>query len=110
MSLCLFRIVQEGLQNVVQHSEAQRASVYLSGATGGLELTITDSGIGFDTGIKGTGLGLVSIRERVHFLGGQLAIHSAPGVGTRLDVQVPLELGTMSLESEHAGSPGPDRA
>jgi PAS domain S-box-containing protein len=102
VSLCLFRIVQEGLQNVVQHSEAQRASVYLSGATGGLELTITDSGIGFDTGIKGTGLGLVSIRERVHFLGGQLAIHSAPGVGTRLDVQVPLELGTMSLESEHA--------
>ena len=107
VSLCLFRIVQEGLQNVVQHSEAQRASVYLSGATGCLELTITDSGSGFDTGIKGTGLGLVSIRERVHFLGGQLAIHSAPGVGTRLDVQVPLELGTMSLESEHADRLGP---
>ena len=107
VSLCLFRIVQEGLQNVAQHSEAQRASVYLSGAMGGLELTITDSGIGFDPGIKGTGLGLVSIRERVHFLGGQLAIHSAPGVGTRLDVQVPLGLGTMSPESELADHLGP---
>jgi PAS domain S-box-containing protein len=103
VTLCLFRIVQEGLQNIAQHSHAQSASVSLSGAMGGLELTITDSGVGFDAAVKGNGLGLVSIRERVHFLGGQLTIHSASGVGTRLDVRVPFGLGTVSPESEHTG-------
>jgi PAS domain S-box-containing protein len=93
VSLCLYRIAQEGLRNVVKHSGARHAWLGLEYADGALSLQIADSGNGFDPETyERSGLGLVSMRERVSFLGGQLAIRSAPGAGTRIGVRVPLSV------------------
>jgi PAS domain S-box-containing protein len=89
VALCLYRIVQEGLHNVVRHSGAAHASVNLEGSDGGLLLRIADQGRGFDPeDVAAESLGLISMRERVNFLGGAFAIHSAPGRGTRIGVRV----------------------
>jgi signal transduction histidine kinase len=91
-ALCLYRIVQEALRNTVKHSGARHAGVELSGSAGAIRLRIVDDGAGFDPGLvegKG-GLGLVSMRERLHLVGGALSIDSRPSGGTRIDVRVPL--------------------
>jgi signal transduction histidine kinase len=88
-ALCLFRIVQEGLQNVVKHSGARNAVVTLTGTPDSLHLEISDSGNGFDTSELGVGMGLLSMRERVNFLHGHMIIRSRPGSGTRIAVRVP---------------------
>ena len=90
ISLCLFRIVQESLRNVVRHSGARRALVHISGSDGELQLQVADQGRGFDVeGMARAGLGLVSMRERVKFVGGEIVIRSAPSTGTRIGVRVP---------------------
>jgi len=92
VSLCLFRIVQEALSNVVKHSAAQKVRVTLTGATDRIDLRIEDSGIGFDpeSSQNTATLGLISMRERVRLIGGQFSIESEPSVGTRIRVQVPI--------------------
>jgi PAS domain S-box-containing protein len=90
VSLCLYRIAQEALHNVVRHSYAREASVRLTCDDDNLCLFIADSGIGFDPRAGHAGLGLISMRERVSFVKGQLAIHAFPGRGTRVGVRVPL--------------------
>ena len=100
VSLCVFRVVQEALHNVVKHSSARSAFVRLSGTGIGLQLQIADSGVGFALEAQdGQGLGLVSMRERVHFLGGKLVIHSAPGNGTRIGVRVPFDTSSGAGET-----------
>jgi PAS domain S-box-containing protein len=93
VSLCLYRITQEALQNVVKHSEAAEAEVELSGHADEIELCISDSGRGFDVeSVKraaGTGLGLISMRERLRLVRGHLSIESEPSRGTRICVRVP---------------------
>jgi signal transduction histidine kinase len=91
VALCAFRVVQESLQNVVKHSGAADARVTMSGGTGTLRLTIEDDGRGFDTAAvsQWAGLGLVSMRERLHVIGGELTIESAPGRGTSVAFEVP---------------------
>ena len=92
VSLCLFRIVQEGLRNAIRHSGAPEVCVRLAGDREGLVLTIADQGSGFDVDeLAQTGLGLLSMRERLEPVGGRLTIRSSPGAGTQLDVFVPLE-------------------
>jgi PAS domain S-box-containing protein len=91
-SLCLYRIVQEALQNVARHSHAGRAHVGLTCQHGQIEVQISDSGIGFDpTHVQHAGgLGLVSMRERAAEANGQLTVDAIPGRGTRITVRVPL--------------------
>jgi PAS domain S-box-containing protein len=91
-AVCLYRIAQEGLRNAIKHSGAQRAGVELSGTADAISLRIVDDGTGFDPRlIQGKdGLGLVSMRERVLHLGGEIAIDSQPSGGTRLGVRIPL--------------------
>jgi PAS domain S-box-containing protein len=90
VSLCLYRIAQEALHNVARHSHAQEAQVRLSRDGDHLVLQIADPGVGFDPhDSRQGGLGLISMRERVAFLSGQLAIHASPGEGTRIVVRVP---------------------
>lgn len=92
VALCLFRVVQEGLQNVAKHSGALYCEVTLSGTSEGIHLSIKDPGIGFDT-VRLTlkpGLGLVSIRERLRLVGGEVTVESRPSEGTRLEVHVPI--------------------
>jgi signal transduction histidine kinase len=92
VALCLFRIVQEALRNVVKHSRTTQAKVELSGQGDEIELCISDGGVGFShksAQAKG-GLGLISMRERLQLVGGQLAVESKPSHGTQIRVRIPL--------------------
>ena len=91
ISLCVYRIVQEALRNVARHSGANEAHVQLLTRDGGVCLRIADGGAGFDPDSIGhVGLGLISIRERLRFVGGELQVHSGRSHGTRLEVWIPL--------------------
>jgi len=92
VALCLFRITQEGLQNVKKHSGTKRARLSLYHVGGRLFLSLYDEGTGFDTNrMEKPGLGLLSMQGRARHLGGEFEIHSKPGEGTRIEVWVPLE-------------------
>ena len=98
ISLCIYRVLQEALHNAVKHSRAERVFVRLHVEPGSVELTVRDSGTGFD--LQSTtathGLGLVSMRERVHLVNGTIMIESAPSRGTTVRVKIPLEESTTS--------------
>ena len=100
VSLGLYRIVQEALHNVVRHSHATDAHVNVYRAGGQIGLLITDSGVGFDPRRVPPGsLGLVSMRERVAILNGQLTVDSVPGRGTRVSVLAPFPLDRAHAEA-----------
>jgi PAS domain S-box-containing protein len=92
ISLCLFRVLQEALQNAVKHSADQNFTVEVYGTKDGISLTVSDSGIGFDwqDAMNRRGLGLVSMRERLRLVDGELSIQSAPDRGTIVLARVPL--------------------
>lgn len=88
--LCLFRIVQEALQNAIKYSNAREVTVHLRSDSDGVTLTIIDNGVGFDVNAAwGKGVGLVSMVERVEAIGGSFDIRSNPGAGTRVTVNIP---------------------
>jgi signal transduction histidine kinase len=88
--LCLFRVVQEALQNAIKYSQARDVSVDLRNGRDKLTLTIIDNGVGFDVDTAwGNGVGLVSMIERLDAIGGSLQIDSRPGAGTRVTASVP---------------------
>jgi signal transduction histidine kinase len=91
-ALCLYRVAQESLRNVVKHSRAKSAGVELCAEDGELHLTVTDSGVGYDPDQvkERNGLGVISMRERLRSLGGRLSIRSTPGEGTTVEAVVPL--------------------
>jgi signal transduction histidine kinase len=91
--LCLFRVVQEALQNAIKHSRAKDVFVHLGIDGDRLTATIVDNGAGFDVEAAwGNGVGLVSMVERLEAIGGILRIDSRPGQGTRLRASVPAKL------------------
>jgi PAS domain S-box-containing protein len=92
ISLCLFRVLQEALQNAIRHSGAQDFAVEVHGAQDGIRLIVSDSGTGFDWrhAINGRGLGLISMRERLRLVNGEFSIQSEPGRGTTVLARVPL--------------------
>ena len=92
VAVCLFRIVQEGLQNMRKYSGASQGKVDLRKHGDRLFLFLSDEGRGFDAKeIRNrVGLGIRSMGERARLVGGQFEIHSEPGKGTRIDVRVPL--------------------
>ena len=92
VALCLYRVTQEALNNVVRHSGAQSATVSLAAVHEEIALHITDSGVGFDqrsAAVKTT-LGLRRMRERVRLVNGHIRVHSVEGQGTCIEVRVPL--------------------
>jgi len=87
----LYRIVQEGLTNVVKHAGASRVSVVLARKPDAVTAIIEDDGRGFESkGTDGRGLGLVGMRERLRLLDGKLSIESTQGAGTTIVAEVPL--------------------
>lgn len=92
VALCLYRVAQEALRNVVKHSGAASASVSLWTTGKTLDLEVRDAGRGFDPASVPAqdGLGLVSMRERLRLASGELTVESRPGAGARLLAQVPL--------------------
>ena len=92
VSLCLFRVLQEALNNAIKHSGAQRFEAELRGTSTDIHLTVRDDGIGFDAAaaIVSRGLGLISMRERVSVVNGTMFIASKPLGGTEISVRVPV--------------------
>jgi PAS domain S-box-containing protein len=92
LRLAAFRITQEALHNVLTHSGQNRVQVRLDGTPTHLQLTIRDEGAGFhvNEAMQGPGLGLISMRERVFALKGQITVRSQPGEGTEVRVRLPI--------------------
>jgi len=91
VAVCLYRVAQEALRNVVKHAGVLQAELSLSADDGAIRFCVSDSGVGFDMGAASNyaGLGLVSMEERVRLIDGTLNIFTSPGRGTRLLVTVP---------------------
>ena len=101
----VFRIVQECLNNVKQHSQAERAEVRLVQDNDHLSVQVCDQGVGFDTTrVPDDCFGLRGIRERARLLGGQVDIDSFPGKGTRISVELPATLNGEDQESMDSDS------
>lgn len=91
ISLCVYRVVQEALRNAIQHSGARTARVEIRTASGEIHVSVSDTGSGFDPGRKkGDGLGLLSMRERVRLVRGQLSVQSGRLRGTRIFARIPI--------------------
>ena len=102
VALCLFRIVQEALRNIAKHTDSSEAKVEMYGHGDGIDLCVSDSGAGFNPErvYAEGGLGLISMRERLGLIGGQLVIESQPSDGTRIRVRVPLSDGSIQSACE----------
>ena len=91
-STALFRIVQEALTNILRHAQATRVAVAMSEEDGVIVLTVTDNGRGITEAEKlgRDSLGLLGMQERAHLIGGSVDIAGLPGIGTTLQVRVPV--------------------
>ena len=93
VATALFRVLQEALTNVARHAQASEVQVSLHRTANAWRLTISDDGVGVIANeAVGTGFGLVSMRERVQILGGRFELRSAPGAGTVVVVEIPVEV------------------
>jgi len=101
VSLCLFRVLQEALQNAVKYSGVKVFRVNLCGTPDGMELTVSDDGIGFDEHdwFSRQGLGLISMRERLQMVDGAFDIRTHPGGGTTISARVPLREAEMQAKA-----------
>jgi signal transduction histidine kinase len=91
VGIALYRAVQEALTNVGRHAQARHVEIRLCGEGGGVQCSVRDDGIGFDSsklfsGTAERGSGLISIWESLRLIGGTLAIHSSPGGGTEVAI------------------------
>jgi glucose-6-phosphate-specific signal transduction histidine kinase len=97
VTLTVYRVVQEALNNIAKHASAGKVTMQLErtpAAAGSPELvtvTVRDDGVGVDTTVPTQGLGLIGMRERVAALAGRLAVSSTPGRGFQLQAQIPVE-------------------
>ncbi len=91
-ALCLFRVLQEAVTNAVRHAGVQHISAALQAGPDAIGLEVVDAGRGFDLEVASRrgGLGLVSMRERLTLVDGELSISSRPGAGTTVRARVPL--------------------
>src|SRR5262245_18422627 len=98
ISLGLFGIMQESVQNSQKHSGATHIEVSLTGGPDGMQLVIKDSGKGFvaQHSLRAKGIGLASMRERLKLVDGQLSIQSEPGRGTTISARVPFRASSKS--------------
>jgi signal transduction histidine kinase len=90
VSMCLYRVAQEALNNAVKHGRARHVTVQLERDSFKVRLRVVDSGDGFDPGLPTAGIGLASMRERLRFIGGDLSVISAPGRGAEVTAEVPV--------------------
>ncbi len=106
---CLFRVLQESLQNVSKHANATNVLVQLLGTRQGVGLCVHDDGRGFDHLSQSTeklkGLGLISMEERIEALKGTFRVKTKPGDGTELHAWIPLEPHEASNEREAGAGP-----
>ena len=101
VSLCLFRVAQEALQNAMKYSGVHRFSVDLRATAEHIGLEVSDAGVGFnvETAMRSGGLGLISMPERVHLVKGVFTVESKVNAGTRIVAIIPLVAETPALET-----------
>jgi signal transduction histidine kinase len=88
---CVYRIVQEALTNCTRHAKAKTIDIAIRAQKDRLSVSVRDDGVGFDPlNVRGRGLGLIGMQERVMELGGELALVSQPQKGTVLSAKIPL--------------------
>jgi PAS domain S-box-containing protein len=91
VALCIYRVAQEALRNIVRHARSHRASVRLVATESDLILRVRDWGVGFGPITEGrSGLGLESMRERARLIRARLRVNSRPGEGVQITLRVPL--------------------
>ena len=93
VEVAIYRLVQEGLSNVVEHANATRAAIRISdpdGDDGTITIEVIDDGQGFDADEAGDGFGLVGMRERIALVHGHLEVQTRPGEGSRLVAHIPV--------------------
>ena len=96
VTLTVYRVVQEALNNIAKHASAGKVTMRLERAPAGAQsqdlvtVTVVDDGVGVDTTVPTQGLGLIGMRERVAALAGRLEVTSAPGGGFELQAQIPV--------------------
>jgi len=92
IALAFLRVLQEALHNVVKHSRATTITVVLTGSDSDLTLEVFDDGVGFDVESSNlaAGLGLISMRERMHLIGGDFEISSSSGHGAKVKARAPI--------------------
>jgi signal transduction histidine kinase len=102
LRVTIFRIIQEATNNIVKHAHADciRVGLKITGNT--LHLSIEDNGDGFDPVRHGSGLGLLSMKERAEISGGRYVMKSAAGNGTRIDVSWQLDKLALASENQQA--------
>ena len=108
ITLCVFRIAQESLRNCVKHSQAESVRVVLTRTRNAIRLLVSDNGCGFNTNSDSMekGLGFISMKERLHLVGGKINVYSKPLRGTRIEVSVPLKLqAESSVNSIYSTAP-----
>lgn len=90
--IILFRMVQEGLQNIIKHAKATRVLLMMESKENEVVVQLTDNGEGFDAGIaENLGLGIENIKKRARMAGGEAVIFSRIGEGTSIAIQIPYE-------------------
>ena len=90
LKLNIYRIIQEQLNNVYKHASASRARIHMYAKNNLIHISITDDGIGFEVGIKKSGVGIVNIINRVESYNGHVSFNTKPGVGCKLDIRIPM--------------------
>jgi signal transduction histidine kinase len=90
VELCLYRVAQEALNNVIKHSNAGTAAINVCCCKDSVALTVSDDGMGFETNLPPAGIGLTSMRERLRMLGGELTIRSSPDWGSEIRAEIAL--------------------
>lgn len=96
--VCIYRIVQEGLSNILKHADAQNARIRMQPQNGDVFLSIEDDGKGFpaenadDAGALESGFGLKGMAERAEILGGSMSLSSLPGEGTKIEILLPVPI------------------
>jgi signal transduction histidine kinase len=100
IGLCLYRITQESLRNIIKHARATQVHVSLTGGKDMIQLLIKDNGSGFNPSQlpREPRLGLVSMRERVRLIQGEIIIRSQLGQGTVIEIKAPLKDVTEGLD------------
>jgi signal transduction histidine kinase len=99
LEVCAYRIVQEALTNVAKHADATSCRVYVQRLAHALLITVEDDGKGIDRAERiGSGLGLMSIRERVAGFGGTFRLENADERGARLTVEFPVSTGGRNMD------------
>ena len=89
VSLCLYRVVQEALNNALRHAHAFVVAVTITSLRGVFYMSIQDTGVGFVRSAKPQGLGLISMTERLRLVRGELKLNSILGRGTEIWVSIP---------------------